>query len=385
MIISCDKCKFSDRLLSWILVSTILLLTFRTTILLQLFDEGHFLVANYKYVIAMFFLLGVKAVVFRSFHFVIKSYLLCFALYFIQAILFPENTGYLDNECVYIFVIGLPMCCYVYSIDDYSILFSCFCGSLPVACFLGIIYSYLVLSEGMRDASYNMAAGFHFMLFALVGFSDYFHNHNLFRLVYAVLLSLVIIMVGSRGPVLWIGLYVLWQLMSRVSISRRVAMSVPIILLGVFFKDIFLFINDLFEQFDVHIRTLYLLANKLAEGSGRWELYEQGVQIIGDNWFTGAGIASDRAIHSYIHNFFLEIWMNFGTVLGSLVILLVLFTLYIAFVGSNKGQKNCLELYLFGGFMPLLLSGSYFKSFEFYILIGIMFGVLRNKRIKVKM
>lgn len=381
-----QKAHSEDRLLSWILVGTILMLLFRVTILLQLFDDTHFLVTGYKYAVAILFGFGLRTVCKRSFVFILKAYFLFCVLYVAQVLLFPENKEYIDKDMFYTLVVCMPFLVYMYSIKDYAVLMDTFRQAIPIALVLNFTYCYMVFKNGMTGESnaYNMSAGFTFMPFVLIAFSLYFRENSLRYLIFGMLISLGILMVGSRGPILWIALYVLWKLMKKLSIAMRTILCVLVGIVVLFFNDFMLWLNGLLESYGIYSRTLFLLANGLTEGAGRWELYEQGIQIISDNWFTGAGIGCDRALNSYIHNFFLEIWMDFGIILGTLVMCLFFNFVWKAFRKANDTQSQSLELFMFIGYMPLMLSGSYYTDFHFYIFMGVVLGVLSRHAVHRK-
>lgn len=99
-----------------------------------------------------------------------------------------------------------------------------------------------------------------------------------------------------------------------------------------------------------------------------------------NNNLWGHGIFGDRYFldGTYAHNIFLEVWLDFGIILGTLVLLFLIVFITKTFLRSN--DKKLFLLFFSLGFMPLLVSGSYLISIMFSILIG--FLIMSNKQKK---
>ena len=69
----------------------------------------------------------------------------------------------------------------------------------------------------------------------------------------------------------------------------------------------------------------------------------------------------------YPHNIFLELWVQFGVVLGTLLILLLLGVILRAFIVPVEFDRRALILVFVGlGLMPLLFSASYLSWPPFF-------------------
>ena len=142
------------------------------------------------------------------------------------------------------------------------------------------------------------------------------------------------------------------------------------------------------------------ILDKLTEGellssSGRNNYYDFVIDYIKSHPLIGSGMINDRAIianalsvpaedayGAYPHNFFLELLMQFGIVIGSVIIIAFLGLLIYTLFGKFKSSyKEYLIMFLFIGFVPLMVSGSYITFQGFYVLLGLMAATLRNGRL----
>lgn len=107
-------------------------------------------------------------------------------------------------------------------------------------------------------------------------------------------------------------------------------------------------------------------------------------EYICNHLFIGSGVGNDRIfIHRevygperningcYSHNFFLEIGMQFGLILGLFFCCLLAFLIIRRYNRCALYQEKLLLISLFfAGFLPLMITGSYLRWEMFYALIG---------------
>jgi O-antigen ligase len=77
---------------------------------------------------------------------------------------------------------------------------------------------------------------------------------------------------------------------------------------------------------------------------------------------------------AYVHNFFLEIWLEYGLILGSIFISILIYYLTRSLFSAKKGILYFLFFSLFftTGFMKLQFSFSYTLEPTFYMMLALI-------------
>ena len=127
-----------------------------------------------------------------------------------------------------------------------------------------------------------------------------------------------------------------------------------------------------------------LLNGDFLKDDARITIASTSLDYIRDHLLIGSGVGNDRIfIHRevywpavningcYSHNFFLEIGMQFGLILGLFFCCLLAFLIIRRYNRSAFFQEKLLLIgFVFAGFLPLMISGSYLRWEMFYALIG---------------
>jgi O-antigen ligase len=132
-------------------------------------------------------------------------------------------------------------------------------------------------------------------------------------------------------------------------------------------------LNLFSDKIEITSRTLnMIMEGNIADFSTRINLYKTTWSSILEQPFVGHGLYSDRIIldGSYSHNIFLELFHNFGLIIGSALIAILLLKVMRVYYLSDRNQKKLLILFLFYGFVPLLVSQSYLNYAPFGLFIG---------------
>ena len=127
-----------------------------------------------------------------------------------------------------------------------------------------------------------------------------------------------------------------------------------------------------------------LLNGDFLKDDARIIIASTSLDYIRDHLLIGSGVGNDRIfIHRevywpavningcYSHNFFLEIGMQFGLILGLFFCCLLAFLIIRRYNRSAFFQEKLLLIgFVFAGFLPLMISGSYLRWEMFYALMG---------------
>lgn len=332
---------------------------------------------------------GSVLAVFCSIFWVVKRNLVVsLAVYFLWALIFAHsiflqmaNLEYIMSEGIrFTLCTAVPIFLSFISIKEIKIFFQvALCISLlsTVVAFFYITY-YLTGQMTMMDDIYNMSLGY-----ALLFPTLYFMYHKEMKfLIIAFLLVLIILIAGSRGPVVPILAYFLLQKFVFGTLRDRFWLIMLLVLVLLSFPVVI----SLLDDWGINSRTLSMLAEGVADSdSGRSVLYDKVVVKILENPLLGYGVFSDRVFEGgvYCHNLFLELLVDFGCVLTP-IILLISFV-YLSFLMKRLDglELSFLMLLILLAIPPLLVSSSYLIDFRIPLLIGYVY-MLSKKYFKIK-
>lgn len=210
------------------------------------------------------------------------------------------------------------------------------------------------------------------------------HNFSKRKNILDILLALVgvfsVFLSGTRGPLVCIAVCLCLSYISRI--TNKVSKILFIILLGLFvlmggLTNIMSAMSFFFRKLGFNdIRLVqYHQDNMLMDSSGRDLIASKVWNAIVENGIIGGGIGYDRVIlDTYAHNILLECYCNFGLLLGSVLIILIIVACY-KFINSKEKDIASLGIILISTILiKLLFSSSYLITFEFFLMLGLYFN-----------
>ncbi len=310
--------------------------------------------------------------------FMIISFL--FVAFLLTFLIYPKNTRYLftswsdyaSNPMYILFLYSLPGLIFARQLEDYD----CFKRVMKVFSYITVIMSVIVFFFAKGSAasqymtfSYNMLTQLFFLLV---------YKPSKYKSLHYVVLSLglfVFVFGGARGAMLsLLATSLVLYFVNYKPNTKNVTISILILLAGVIFaifkEEILLFISNILESFSIDSRTLrYLAAGELLDDSTRTPLYETSLANIG---VLGKGIMGDRIIlNSYPHNILLELLVQYGWIVGTVLIFLIVGCISASLMRKEKPEFIFIIILLPCGFLKLMLTGSYLhQEPAFYILLG---------------
>lgn len=307
-------------------------------------------------------------------------------LYLLSYLMFMENREYLQSMILLNLIISILTYIVVRIISDDKVLIDTITkvGRLIIIMMSIIIYFKATGRYEFQDANY-MGISYALLLpvIILIGLEKR-------TKVDSLLLSMGIFLLvtsGGRGSLVSLVLYYFvlkFKEIKKSPIKLLVLSSVSFITMLSYDKLINWFIQFSLERnFGGNIVN-YILIGNIFSDSSRIELLKASLHIINDNFIFGTGLGGDRAtlpIYSnvggvYTHNFFTEIIVQYGIVLGSFFLVVLTILSVNAFL-SDEGVKKTIFLSLFfsTGFMQLMFSSSYLLTPEFFVLLAILFKI----------
>lgn len=209
---------------------------------------------------------------------------------------------------------------------------------------------------------------------------------------------LIILFGGSRGAVIWpIAMFPLmlpfkWKNMNKKQRLYFTLIIIPLLLLAILsyiYSDILMVgLSSLLEKYGKQSRTLTsILSGAFSDANGRDDIYSMAIELIKTGGPFGWGVYGDRNYigryyqWGYSHNLFLELFVSFGYVGGTIVcILLVSGVIKLYSACKEKNRQIVFITFLVTSF-KLMLSNSfwYMKSFWALLALIIMWG--RNSKL----
>lgn len=324
------------------------------------------------------------------------------AVSWIVSLLFhPEHAGFGVGEAVDIFVRALPYYLLVQNIDDWEKAKAIMYKSSAATVIMMMIYTMIgqrtgtLFEEGNQYNQYNgvITAGA-----ATLGVIAFLDQKKKRYLLLSIAAGAMLILFGARMPIacmlLAFGFYFLTGKVRRYNgklplrlICKKIRFGLVIIamLAGMGIAVV--------KQRSVPMnrlaagqRILYQISNGVfLQSKGRSEIAGVAWKAIEERPVSGYGMIEDRmriAAHvlddpskfagTYAHNLFLEFWLQYGLLLGSILILIVLHAAWrLIFSNDFSRAKQMVAIYAVSmTFGILLFSGPNYSRKEFWMMLG---------------
>lgn len=255
--------------------------------------------------------------------------------------------------------------------------------------YANVVRGYWITTGIQRGAEgeYNLGFGYDvlllFVLFTVLGKkeSKWYYGLSGIALV-------CILMAGSRGPLLGVGLIILIQLWDRLRVRRMAErLTVTGLVAVVFgavisnFSAIMMGLGLLLQRAGFSSRTVMLLmSGNYNADSGRGTIYSIAIDLIKTGGPFGHGIYGDRYVISqktslwigYCHDIALEILVDFGYFLGGIILLVMIFRI-IRILRAPDSEWRSLYLIFLIAASQLILSGSLWYIASFWATMALDF------------
>lgn len=295
---------------------------------------------------------------------VILLYFMALFFIMISMIISDDNIAYILDSILTMNnvkqILLLPLCVYMTN-DVYNFNSRMYKFSIFALFYYMIIYGLYFINanvEGGFYGTYGMLLGFQSTFFWLFILQHGFLKRSVFDFVFSVFTGLLIVSFGSRSVILVMCIAVVAYLYCYVGIENRkkkIAIVLSILTLGivfyVYFDTVLQILIKLLSRFSNMGRTLSVLKNSewLFDSDGRDEIWGTCIEEIIKNPLAVRGIGGDVRILTnslgtgyYAHNFVLEILLEFGILIGAIVIFMYLRMIFRTFCIHNTEIKTAL-------------------------------------------
>ena len=388
----------ADKKISIALVAPFVVLIIQYLILVyfNLFESnyGSIIPLFSKGLVGVAFLYSIPVVTRRSLKKFVLVYFIAFFVFSSNYILFPENRQYIEGLLIQFFFVCLPVFLYTLSLNDFSVFKSIMLKASYIVFFVGLVIGTLVFTKKASIGTYSMPFSYYMLLPAIMFLDRLMDKFSVRMSVFSILSVVIILALGSRGPILCIVVFIVLKFFKprQIITHRKIVCKFTLVAIGVivlfYLKEIIMILDNFLMNFGVKSRTLSLFLNERGLYlSGRDEIYKKVLDEISINLLTGIGIAGDTRIigKSYVHNFFIEVIGNFGIILGSIFIIGIILLIINSIISKDTIEYDIVIIWLSIGFVHLMLSSSYWIDFRFWAFLGILINLNRKKYFRKKL
>lgn len=221
-----------------------------------------------------------------------------------------------------------------------------------------------------------------------------FKDKKLYDIAIALLGGGFLIACSTRGAVLLLFVFVIWiAFVAKMRVLQGVLVASAVFILSSNVRNAVIgFGIGILSRFGFNTRIFdMMLLGNLNSDNGRDYLGEVVTEMIDSSPFWGNGLFSDRIATSelpwidsngvYAHNIILELWCQYGYIIGSILLLLTML-LCIYSVWKEKGDKRviwCILICTYVG--KLFMSSSYLIEPYFFLTVGVCYSTYKRNRL----
>ena len=392
MDININKSNIEDKKISIAIMSSFVVLTIQYLILIyfNLIDTnlGSIVQLISKVLVGFFYLIALPTVFKRNKITFAGIYFIVVFLFLFNYLVFDKNWPYLQTIIFPLFFICLPSFIYAYSIRDWNILMDTMKKASKIVFVIGAIIAILVFMGNSSVGTYSMSLSYYMLLPTIIYMDDFLDKISLKSGLVVAISLIVILALGSRGAILCAGIFVILKALKSFKTITYNKLLIYLIILFIFVIGI-IYIYEILEylynvllNFGIRSRSIQLFLRDDIYLSGREKIYDGVINGILDQPILGIGLAGDRQIigGGYAHNIFIEILANFGVILGSFIILILICLIISSLFTKEDKRYNMIIIWISVGFVHLFVSGSYLIEFKFWILLGLVSQNYKNRK-----
>lgn len=379
-----DIRQLGDRKISMALMSVYVVLMTQFCVLTAMGLTGTSMDSNIrllsKILVGISFAYALPVVLGRSRGRFFWTYYVCISVFLFHYLVFAENRIYQRELLFPLFGTCLPAFIYSSVIYDWEVLKRAMRRASHIVFCLAMFLAGLIVYGKYSVGDYSQAFSYYVLLPTVMFIDGFLDRPSLKDIVFAFLSILLILAIGSRGPIMCIVVFTMLRFARAPKRSgyRKVFAYLVLISLAVIvtphLDEVLTSVDHLFSRFGISSRTISLFFEPGLHWSSRKVLFGTIVGEIANNPLTGIGMGGDRRVleGQYPHNVFLELMAHYGVPLGGLFLLVFLTLILRVFPSKNEREYSMLTIWFSIGVIPLLVSGSYIESMHFWTFLGLM-------------
>lgn len=306
-----------------------------------------------------------------------------------QVINYMIDENFVKSNVITFFFLNFPLFLLLLIMRDFNLLMKYLLkGSLLVLCLAITLFLFLLLIKSSKPVDY-MSFAYMMLSPIIICFVEGWRK-NKKLLIWPIVSSFILFVIGCRGALVTLLVFLMlcfckYYLFNKISIKYlviKIFFLVGAFLIVFNMGTLLRQLSDILVQIGFSSRTLefMLLGNDVfIQSEGRNMIWNQAIENVG---ILGKGLFGDRTVlldeyfnPIYPHNFILEILVDFGMILGS--VLLVIFAAAVGkalLVSLKSGDSQQIQM-SFAMISVLLVrhmvSASFLTSLDFWFYIGL--------------
>lgn len=239
--------------------------------------------------------------------------------------------------------------------------------------------------------SYSLSFGYNVLLFVLVFFYLALETKSAINWIGFLLGFFMVLLGGSRGPILDIGIFIILYIFIKINESKKKRMMMAIAAVGI---GVFVIINkyiistaaSVMNQFGFSSRFVtMMLKGDVFDGNGRAIIWEAAVNMIKENPLGYGAMGSRHVIGNLIfvghpHQFFLEVLIDFGVIVGSALIIWMIVSTYRILTQKHNEKWLGVFIVFFARACQLLVSLTFWHSIGLWGVIAVGVCISLSKK-----
>lgn len=271
-----------------------------------------------------------------------------------------------------------------------------------VVIFLNYLVYFLYYKRGGGTGIFNdnLAFAYDLVPHVTILFYYFLRDRKIFDTILFALAAVLLLMQGTRGPLLFLVVFFVWYTFASRPFHKWIVESVLLLFAstvffysGLFEKLIYYLIN-VGSSIGVSTRILETIVAESGTGlrSNYWREYLLNIafQGIKERPYLGYGPYGDFYLTRndtnfiggmYVHNMIVEFMCDYGIIIG-----IALFTSFVLLLLKGYRSRKDLEikimimLLISNTFFKFFFSGSYLQEPFFYVLLGFLASLKKNKQ-----
>jgi O-antigen ligase len=240
----------------------------------------------------------------------------------------------------------------------------------------------------LAKLDYGLTYGYQVVFLGILFLTLFVYNKSLIDLAFSIISLILVILCGSRGPLVCIAVAALMLYLSKwreKKASRFRFFSILFLLiigLAAFVYTVPTLVNAAMTwlgQSGLQGRAIEkLLDGTITDDSGRSVISEISFDMIRNGGLFGYGFYGDRYVigrtwyYGYPHNVFLELLIEFGALGGGIISIMLVYHTVRMMIRCKDTTWQFLLITLFGACAKLWMSDSFWYYWPFWGLIAIL-------------
>lgn len=249
-------------------------------------------------------------------------------------------------------------------------------------------------SGNVINTLYDLGVGYNIMFVSIIFLCKYNERKKIIDLAAAVYSLILVLSNGSRGALICLGLFIILTVVCKndtkqMELKHKIKiffLLAAVIFILVYFDVIIIAMGKMLSSFGINSRTINaMLSGTLLSDNGRETITERALIAIKNGGILGLGAFGDRPYIApyywwgYCHNIILEIMCDFGTILGSILILTLFGSLLRVLFAHKSNSYRYVYIIFFSICGKLFVSDTIWGYPQFWALLGVLILFSWNK------